>query len=95
MYVLPSVNPLIVAVDSDFRAQGHLTFYPSDQESVALQIPFKDGKVPEHTVLHEGACRGDEGEGGAGGYAQQDRIAELVRERGWVMAEEARGEGEF
>lgn len=58
LYIVEGVNPLIVAVDTDPRAPGHLTFYPSDKETVALQVPFRDGRVLEHTVVHRGPCRG-------------------------------------
>ncbi|KIW32152.1 uncharacterized protein PV07_03722 [Cladophialophora immunda] len=69
-----SPNQLLVAADTDPRARGHLTFYPGDGESVALQVPFRESGsgsgsgsaaaaapvVPGHRVVHEGACRGDE-----------------------------------
>lgn len=57
LYVVTGVNPLIIAVDTDTRSPGHLTFYPSDIETVALQVPFKDGKIPGHRVLYDGPCR--------------------------------------
>jgi hypothetical protein len=37
---------------------GHLTTYPSDQETVAIAVPFQDGVVPEYEVITEGACEG-------------------------------------
>ncbi|OAL23039.1 hypothetical protein AYO20_11101 [Fonsecaea nubica] len=52
-----SAQQILVAADTDPRASGHLTFYPGDGDSVALQIPFRDGVVPAHTVVHEGACK--------------------------------------
>ena len=54
LYILEGVNGLIVAADT--RGEGHFTDYPSDKPSIALQIPFKDGKVPEHHVLSKGVC---------------------------------------
>jgi hypothetical protein len=57
LYIVSGVNPLIIAADIDMRSPGHLTFYPSDTETVAMQIPFKHGKVPEHKVLYGGPCR--------------------------------------
>ncbi|KAK5235584.1 hypothetical protein LTR47_003057 [Exophiala xenobiotica] len=57
LYIVSGVNPLIIAADTDMRSPGHLTFYPSDTETVAMQIPFKHGKVPEHKVLYGGPCR--------------------------------------
>ncbi|KAF3765042.1 hypothetical protein M406DRAFT_243506, partial [Cryphonectria parasitica EP155] len=37
-------------------AEGHRTQYPGVTETVALQIPVADGKVPDYEVLHSGAC---------------------------------------
>ncbi|KAI1630109.1 hypothetical protein EDD37DRAFT_82751 [Exophiala viscosa] len=59
LYITPGVDSLIIAVDTDKRSPGHLTYYPSDVEAVALQIPFQDGKVPKHTVVHPGPCQAD------------------------------------
>jgi hypothetical protein len=42
----------------DTQGLGHLTTYPSDQETVAIAVPFKDGVVPEYEVVREGACEG-------------------------------------
>ena len=52
---------LIIAADTaDVSAQGHITKYPSKKETIAVQIPTADGKVPPHTVLYQGPCkRGD------------------------------------
>jgi hypothetical protein len=51
---MEGVNGLIVA--ADVKGIGHFTTYPSDKETVALQIPFKDGIAPRHEVLKRGAC---------------------------------------
>lgn len=51
---MEGVNSLIVA--NDVRGEGHFTDYPSDKPSVALQIPFTDGKLPQHRVLNDGVC---------------------------------------
>ncbi|KAK4949670.1 hypothetical protein LTR10_011511 [Elasticomyces elasticus] len=59
LYIAPGVNSLIIAVDTDKRSLGHLTYYPGDVETVALQIPFQDGDVPKHTVIHGGPCQAD------------------------------------
>lgn len=56
LYIAPRVGSLIIAVDTDTRSPGHLTYYPGDEETVALQIPFKHGNVPKHTVVHPGPC---------------------------------------
>ena len=48
---------LIVAVDTaDVSRYGHITTYPSDSNTVSLQIPFAEGIAPEHTVIHDGPC---------------------------------------
>lgn len=50
-------NGLIIAADTaDVSKQGHITNYPSEEETAAIQIPIADGKVPEHIVLHAGTC---------------------------------------
>ncbi|ORY67801.1 uncharacterized protein BCR38DRAFT_338379 [Pseudomassariella vexata] len=50
-------NGLIFAEDTaDVSEWGHGTAFPSDEETVALTMPTVDGVVPEHTVLHNGAC---------------------------------------
>jgi hypothetical protein len=54
VWVVEGVNGLIVAADT--TGVGHHTAYPSDKETVALQIPFADGKVPAHKILKQGAC---------------------------------------
>ena len=51
---MQSVNPVIVAVDTE--GPGHVTEYPTDVETVALQIPFAGGKIPQYKVLHGGVC---------------------------------------
>jgi len=61
LYIAPGVTSLIIAVDTDKRSPGHLTYYPSDVETVALQIPFQYGEVPKHTVVHRGPCQAGNG----------------------------------
>ena len=52
---------LIVAADTpDVSEDGHFTEYPGDSDTVALQVPLKDGEKLEHQVLHGGACSWDE-----------------------------------
>ncbi|CAL8581567.1 hypothetical protein XPA_010209 [Xanthoria parietina] len=49
---------LIIAADTaDVSKQGHGTKYPSGEQTIAIQIPTEDGKVPAHTVLYAGPCR--------------------------------------
>lgn len=48
---------LIIAADtSGVSKYGHATAYPSDADTVALQVPFRDGKIPDHMVLYDGPC---------------------------------------
>ncbi|MCJ1460423.1 hypothetical protein MMC28_010805 [Mycoblastus sanguinarius] len=48
---------LILAADTaNVSTLGHITKYPSKQETVGIQIPTANNEVPPHTVLHEGAC---------------------------------------
>jgi hypothetical protein len=54
VWIVEGVNGLVVAADT--VGEGHHTAYPSDKETVALQVPFADGKVPDHKVLKQGAC---------------------------------------
>ncbi|KAI2630909.1 hypothetical protein GGR54DRAFT_176218 [Hypoxylon sp. NC1633] len=51
---------LFVADTADVSQKGHRTQYPGITETVALQIPTCDGRIPEHTVLHMGPCNVDE-----------------------------------
>jgi hypothetical protein len=52
---------MLIAVDTaDVSKYGHITTYPSDADAVSLQIPFKSGSVPAHTVLYEGPCKWSE-----------------------------------
>ncbi|KAI9931312.1 hypothetical protein ASPWEDRAFT_166738 [Aspergillus wentii DTO 134E9] len=47
----------ILALDTAaVSGDGHYTKYPTDQETIALQVQLKDNKVPGHKVLHQGAC---------------------------------------
>jgi len=55
LWIQHDVNPLIVAADSE--GFGHVTEYPGNVETVALQLPFKNGVIPEHEVLHDGPCK--------------------------------------
>lgn len=50
----------ILALDTAaVSVEGHYTEYPSETETVALQVPV-GGKVPGHRVLYGGACKGSE-----------------------------------
>ncbi|KAB8238248.1 uncharacterized protein BDW43DRAFT_263333 [Aspergillus alliaceus] len=54
-WIMEGVNGLLVA--ADVSGFGHYTDYPSDKTTIALQVPFKDGHIPDHAVVHRGACR--------------------------------------
>ncbi|KAF2169364.1 hypothetical protein M409DRAFT_20587 [Zasmidium cellare ATCC 36951] len=45
-----------VMIAADTIGKGHITDYPLDKESHALQIPFKDGTLPAHRVIKAGIC---------------------------------------
>lgn len=55
LWIQEGENQVVIANDMD--GVGHNTSYPLDRLTVALQLPFKDGKLPDHTVLHVGACK--------------------------------------
>ncbi|KAB8254133.1 hypothetical protein BDV32DRAFT_132913 [Aspergillus pseudonomiae] len=54
-WVMEGVNGLLVAADT--VGEGHYTDYPSDKTTVALQIPFENGIIPPHKIVHLGACK--------------------------------------
>jgi len=48
-----------LVIDTDVAANsrdGHTTAYPSDKETILMQIPIKDGIIPPHKVIHDGPC---------------------------------------
>ncbi|KAH6633784.1 hypothetical protein C7974DRAFT_178065 [Boeremia exigua] len=49
-----------VLVAADTTGEGHVTMYPSDQQTVGLLAPFEGGRVPAYEVLREGACEGEQ-----------------------------------
>lgn len=54
LWIMEGVNGLMIA--ADVVGPGHFTAYPSDKTSIALQIPFRDAKMPKHSVLKRGVC---------------------------------------
>ncbi|KAI9814841.1 MAG: hypothetical protein M1827_003107 [Pycnora praestabilis] len=60
-YIIGGGNGLIIATDT--VGTGHFTSYPTDEQTVALTVPFGNGKVPAYRVLGEWACVGDSGVG--------------------------------
>ncbi|KAF1958511.1 hypothetical protein CC80DRAFT_546741 [Byssothecium circinans] len=55
-WVVGGVGGLLFAVDT--TGTGHITRYPSDQETVAIVAPFAEGKIPDHAVLSDSPCLG-------------------------------------
>ena len=51
-------NAVIIAVDT--IKKGHITTYPSDDQTVAIQIPFANGLLPDHEVAYGGPCQDEE-----------------------------------
>lgn len=52
---------LIVAADiASVSKQGHITRYPSNSTTTALQIRMKDNTPPKYSILHSGACQQEE-----------------------------------
>ena len=50
---------VLVAADTpDVSDEGHYTTWAPG--SIALQQPFEDGNMPNHTVVHDGACTRNE-----------------------------------
>ncbi|KAI0477557.1 hypothetical protein GGR56DRAFT_692223 [Xylariaceae sp. FL0804] len=64
-YVSGGESGLLFAADTaDVSRRGHRTRYPGVTATTALQIPTRDGRVPEHSVLHAGPCSTSEITGG-------------------------------
>ncbi len=52
---------LILAADvAAVSRLGHTTVYPGKEQTVGVVIPVEGNKVPEHKVLHPGACTAKE-----------------------------------
>lgn len=48
---------ILIAADlKHLSSSGHITDFPSTDETVILQLPIPGNAVPGHTVLHDGAC---------------------------------------
>jgi hypothetical protein len=56
LWIVGGKSGLLFATDT--TGLGHITRYPSDQETVSITAPFAQGMIPEHTVLTEGPCLG-------------------------------------
>tara|TARA_R110002003_G_scaffold143_18_gene13329 strand:- start:6074 stop:6601 length:528 start_codon:yes stop_codon:yes gene_type:complete len=58
LWIVGGKGGLLFAADT--TGIGHITRYPSDQDTIAITAPFADGRIPEHEVLDEGPCAGKE-----------------------------------
>lgn len=56
LWIVGGKGGLLFAVDT--TGMGHMTRYPSDQETLAITAPFEGRKVPEYKVVNEGPCEG-------------------------------------
>jgi hypothetical protein len=59
LWIEQGADALMIA--ADIVGDGHYTEYPSEKESVALQIPFLGGLTPNHRVVREGICNDGSG----------------------------------
>lgn len=60
-YMSPGEFGLMFAADTaDVSCDGHTSRYLGASESVYVEIPTKDGEIPEHNILHMGPCAADE-----------------------------------
>ena len=66
---------LLFATDTaDLTKEGHGSFFPGPTESLTLQIPTRDNKIPTHRVLTEiGPCT----------------VNEVAGLRAWAFGDEA------
>ncbi|KAI3322019.1 hypothetical protein HD806DRAFT_536491 [Xylariaceae sp. AK1471] len=56
-YVSGGQFGLFFAADTaEVSLKGHRTQYPGVTETIALEIPTYDRKIPKHSVLHQGPC---------------------------------------
>jgi hypothetical protein len=56
LWIVGGAGGLLIAVDT--TGTGHITRYPSDQETVGILAPFEGGRIPDYEVVKEGACEG-------------------------------------
>jgi hypothetical protein len=54
VWIEQGVNDILIA--NDIKGIGHFTAYPGNEETRALQVPFKGGVVPLHKVVENRAC---------------------------------------
>ncbi|KAL6702548.1 hypothetical protein ACN47E_001545 [Coniothyrium glycines] len=58
LWLMGGKGGLLFAVDT--TGSGHITRYPSDQETLAITAPFANGLVPDHEVVADGPCLGQQ-----------------------------------
>lgn len=57
-WIYGGAQGLIIAADTaEVSKIGHVTDYPGNTETTALQIPIANGKLPPHRRLHSGPCK--------------------------------------
>lgn len=56
LWIVGGAGGLLIAADT--TGSGHITRYPSDQETVGIVAPFEGGRIPGYEVVKEGACQG-------------------------------------
>jgi hypothetical protein len=56
LWLIGGKSGLLFAVDT--TGPGHISRYPSDQDTVAITAPFAGGKLPKYEILSEGPCLG-------------------------------------
>ncbi|OJJ44051.1 hypothetical protein ASPZODRAFT_33732, partial [Penicilliopsis zonata CBS 506.65] len=59
-WILGGEDGVILALDTAAVSDGHITTYPSNEVTVALELPIAGSVVPEHRVLYSGACNATE-----------------------------------
>ncbi|KAH8669033.1 hypothetical protein BX600DRAFT_511077 [Xylariales sp. PMI_506] len=59
-YFQPGTLTSSVLIAADLKEtshiSGHWTEFPSQEATVLVQVPFTNNEIPDHTVLHDGAC---------------------------------------
>lgn len=56
LWMVGGAGGLLIAADT--TGSGHITRYPSDQETVGIVAPFEGGRIPGYEVVKEDACQG-------------------------------------
>ncbi|KAH8885831.1 hypothetical protein GQ53DRAFT_728421 [Thozetella sp. PMI_491] len=57
LYITGGAFGILFAADTaDISKNGHRSQYVGVDDTVVIQVPTSDGKIPEHTILHYGIC---------------------------------------